>query len=306
MSHERILAFCTATPWAIEPVRGEHLAAILSARFSGDKATADEVAAAKEIAADRDRRRAKSKPKTVALLPVYGVLTHRADFFTDVSGMTSYETLGRQIDDAAADPNAEAIVLDVDSPGGTVYGVEQAALKIRAAAGKKKVIAVVNALAASGAYWLASQASEVVVSPDGEVGSIGVYQMHRDVSRAADASGVKVTYVKAGKHKTAGNPYEPLGPEAAGQLQKCVDDFYDLFVRAVARGRNVSLTRVREGFGEGGTVRAREAVAEGMADKIGALDDVLGRYGATSADYLASLQPDMSGVEIRRRRMRMG
>ena len=305
MRYERILAEATATPWVIEPARGERLAELLSARFSGQAATADEIAAAKEIASERDKRRAKSKPKAVALLPVYGVLSHRADFFTEVSGMTSYETLGRQINDAAAEPGVEAIVLDIDSPGGTVYGVEQAALKIRAAAGKKKVIAVVNALAASGAYWLAAQASEIVVSPDGEVGSIGVYQMHKDVSRAADAQGVKVTYVKAGKHKTAGNPYEPLGPDAAAQLQQGVDDYYDLFVRAVARGRNVSLTQVRTGFGEGGTVRAKQAVVEGMADKIGTLDDVLGRYGASAADYMA-LQPDRTDIEIRRRRMQMG
>jgi signal peptide peptidase SppA len=245
--------------------------------------------------------------------------------FDEVSGMVSTEKIGQAVDDATADPSVEAIVLDIDSPGGSVYGVESLALKIRAATDKKKLIAVSNSLAASGAYWIASNASEVVVSPDGEVGSIGVFQMHRDVSRATDAAGVKVTYVKAGKYKTAGNPYEPLSPESMGELQKGVDDYYELFVRAVARGRNVSLTKVREGFGQGGTVRAREAVAEGMADRISTLDDILSRYGVSAADLVPmASQADIGNpygakpaetapaakshaldVETRRRRLRM-
>lgn len=304
-TYDHIVAKVTAAPWAIEPTHGDRVVDILNARLAGEGPSADDVAAAKEIRESRDRQRKRAEPPRVALIAVHGVLTQRADWFTEMSGMASYDQIGRMVDEAAASPAVDAIVMDFDSPGGTVYGVEQCALKINAAAKQKKVIAVADSLAASGAYWLAAQASELVVAPDSEVGSIGVYLMHRDVSRAADARGEKVTYIKAGKYKTAGNPYEPLTPDGAAQIQSSVDDFYDLFVRAVARGRNATLTAVREGFGQGGMLRAKGAVAEGMADRVGSLDDVLSRYGATAADF-AQAADDRGGVEVRKRRLRLG
>lgn len=314
-TYDHVLAAVASTPWALEPARGREYAAILTRRVNGERATEQELAVAAAIRAERNLRKSKARPSSIALVALHGVMTQRADIFDQMSGMCSTLELERQIDEAASDPSIEAIVMDVDSPGGSVYGVEQLALKVRAAAEKKKVTAVVNSLAASGAYWVASNASELVVAPDGEVGSVGVYIMHREMSRALDAAGTKVTYIKAGKNKTAGNPHEPLTIDSAAELQKSVDDYYDLFVRAVARGRNATLTKVREGFGQGGTVRAKEAVAEGMADRIGTLDDVLGKYGLSVADVLPAAQSpadviyasnsDRSAVEIRRRRMQM-
>ena len=302
--YDRVIAAALGTPWAILPEKLQAIEVFLSRAGRGDTLTREEIEAAKQ----KPRHQAKP-PRGVGLIQVFGTITPRADWMSEWSGGTSAEAVGRAVDELAADPAAEAIVMEFDSPGGSVYGTEQLALKVEAAAKQKKVIAVVNSLAASAAYWVASNASEIVVSPDGEVGSIGVYLMHRDVSKATDTRGEKVTYIKAGKNKTAGNPHEPLTADAAAELQKGVDDYYDLFVRAVARGRNVSLTRVREGFGQGGTVRAKEAVAEGMADRIGTLDDVLGRYGLAAADITPvaeAAQPDRFAAEIRRRRLALG
>lgn len=303
-AYDHVLAAVVGQPWVIHPAHGDMLVSILNRRLAGEDATAGIVSAA-EIKAAREKNR-RTPPKNCALIAVHGPLTHRADWFTDVSGMASYETVGRMVDEAAADPGIDAIVMDIDSPGGSAYGVEQCAMKINAAAKQKKVVAVANCLCASAAYWLATQASELVVAPDAEVGSVGVYTTHTDVSRAVDAQGRKVTYIKAGKYKTAGNPHEPLGPDGMAQIQAGVDDYYDLFVRAVARGRNTTLSAVREGFGQGGTVRAKQAVAEGMADKIATLDDVLRPYGLTSADFTASAADDRAGIEVRKRRLRMG
>src|SRR5581483_8663120 len=96
---------------------------------------------------------------------------------------------------------------------------------------------VANTQIGSAAYWLASQAHEIVASPSSEVGSVGVYQLHRDVSKAMDAAGVKHTLVSAGKYKVEGNPYEPLAGEARDAVQQVVDDYYGMFVKAVADGR---------------------------------------------------------------------
>jgi signal peptide peptidase SppA len=216
--------------------------------------------------------------------------------------------LGAHLDELVADKSVEAIVLDVDSPGGSVYGVEELAMKIHAASKQKKIVAVANSMAASAAYWLAAQASELVVTPGGEVGSIGVYMMHRDVSRALDTRGEKVTLVSAGERKTAGHPYGPLEGVALDELQAGVNDYYDKFVRAVARGRNATLTAVREGFGKGGMVRAEGAVKAGMADRVATLDDVLKRWGVKASDLMPAAsdgeKPDYE-LELRKRKLRL-
>lgn len=298
-----LLAEAARIPWAILPEKGQAIAAALTRAANGTKADAATVAGA--VAA----KKAKPKPQrtSVAVLPIYGTITQRADFFTEWSGGASTDALGRHLDELVADDSVEAVVLDVDSPGGSVYGVEEFAKKVHEATKVKKVVAVANSVAASAAYWIASQASELVVTPNGEVGSIGVYMMHRDVSKAVEAAGHKVTFISAGEKKTAGHPYGPLDETARAELQGGVDDYYDKFVRAVARGRNATLTAVRSGFGQGGMVRAEQAVKDGMADRVATLDEVLRKWGVRAADLMPAAdggeKPDYE-VEIRKRRMR--
>src|SRR5207237_10294998 len=110
----------------------------------------------------------------------------------------------------------------------------------RAARGAKPITAAVNTMAASAAYWLASQADEVVITPSGLAGSIGVYLVHEDWSAANAQMGIDVTYISAGRFKTEANPDEPLSEDAKAALQAEVDDLYSLFVTDVATGRNPS------------------------------------------------------------------
>lgn len=281
--YDRILAHVAASPWAIEPAKGQVIAEFLSRKAAGETIPRAEVEVA--MAAARDRRpKGRSRSGSVALVPLYGVMTQRSDLFTEVSGLASTEAVGRQIDEAAADPAVEVVVIDIDSPGGQVYGTAELAAKVAAAASRKKVIAVANSLAASGAYYVAAQASEVIVTPSGQVGSIGVFRMHVDQSEALKQAGRVVTLVSAGERKTAAYPGLPLGPLGLAEIQNEIDDYYDQFVRAVARGRNATLTKVREGFGRGGMVRAEGAVREGMADRVATLGDVLARYGLSLTD----------------------
>lgn len=300
MRYERILAAVAATPWAIDPPKGHVIADILSRRESGFTATPAEIEAA--VAAEKQKPRGRS---SVALIPVYGVMTQRADAFDETSGMVSTDAVGRMIDEAAADPAVEAIVLSIDSPGGSVFGVEGLGQKIAAAAKSKKVVAVADSMAASAAYWIAAQASELVVAPGGMVGSVGVYMMHVDRSEEMRAAGRSVTFVSAGERKTAGNQYAPLDATGRDEMTKQVNAYYDLFVKAVAAGRGVSQTRVREGFGKGGMEVAGDAVKEGMADRVATLDSVLARYGSSAADHQAA-QPDRRELEIMELRHRMG
>jgi len=268
--------------WAILPEKLEAIAAFINLKVSGGASEPDVVAAIRSenaIAAARMQSLSAGTPGSVMVMPLYGVINQRGSGdFSGPSG-TSVQQFTQQFRQAVNDPNVKAIVIDVDSPGGSVSGVDELASEIFNARKQKKITAVSNCLCASAAYWLASQASELVVSPSSLTGSIGVYQAHEDDSEALAAAGVKVSLISAGKFKTEGNNTEPLGDDARSAMQGMVDDFYSLFTKAVARGRGVAVKAVVNGFGQGRVLTAQDAVKQGLADRIGTLDDVLSKYG---------------------------
>ena len=270
-----------STPWAVLPARGSVMLRVLLRRASGLRLSDWEVE--EVIGRDRDRyaaRRegdARMSGRGVAVLPIFGLLVHREHEAANVSGggMVSTEGIATAFRAVIADPQVGTIVLDIDSPGGSVFGVEELADVI--AASEKPVVAVANALAASGAYWIAAQANEVIVTPSGEIGSIGVYAVHEDISKAMEMEGITPTIISAGRYKVEGNPLAPFTAEARTAIQARVDDYYSAFVRAVARGRGVTPSAARGGFAEGRVVGAEEAVALGMADRIATLDETVAR-----------------------------
>ena len=179
------------------------------------------------------------------------------------------------------------------------------AAEIFKARGRKPIIAVVNSLAASAAYWIASAADEIVVTPGGQIGSIGVVAIHQEFSRMDERLGMTTTLISAGEFKTAGNEFEPLGEEAESAIQRRVNQFYAMFVKAVARGRGVDIGAVVRGFGQGRIVTARDAVKLGMADRVATLEDVLRgapRRGAT--DQATAPLAASDDLDFRRRRHR--
>ncbi len=182
------------------------------------------------------------------------------------------------IDHAVSQADTDAIIFDVSSPGGSVAGVPELAAKI--AACPLKTIASINPLAASGAYWLASQCKECTITPSGECGSIGVYMLQVDQSKMLEELGIKVSVIRAGKNKISNNPYEPFSDEGRAEMQRRVDDTYDMFIRDVATGRGMSMYSVRESYGDGSVFSAQTALSLGMVDKIQPLDSVIGRYGS--------------------------
>jgi signal peptide peptidase SppA len=207
-------------------------------------------------------------PSQIAVLPLFGPVQNR--------GWNGMDAFRAALASAVANPEVGAIVLDIDSPGGTYAGTPETAAAVRSAAAQKPVTAVVDSLAASAAYWIASQAGSVVVSPSADVGSIGVLSVHLDFSQMLEQDGVKPTIIRSVPYKAEGNPFEALSPEARANIQAEVDTAHEAFVRDVAAGRKVSMAKVREDFGKGRTVNAQRAVDLGMADRIGTMADVLG------------------------------
>lgn len=283
-----LLAEFYATPWALDPTIHAQMEMILERWAAGTRLTQDQIQAAVGTApqaiAQRRQQAAQASGGAVAVVPVYGVLTHRAYAAQSVSTtLTSTEGLSAQIQAAENNPEVSSIVLDVNSPGGSVFGVQEVGDTIYRARSTKPVIAVVNSIAASGGYWVASQATEVVITPSGMAGSIGAFMAHEDRSQKYAQEGIKRTYVHAGKYKVEGNDSGPLEGEALAYTQSMVDAFYSSFVRAVSRGRGVSVDIARgPDFGQGRMVMAKEAVTRGMANRIGTLEQVIAEQSKAS------------------------
>lgn len=281
MRHAILLSEVIRTPWAMMPDQLAVLASVL-VRWAADRPAAPEVMAAVQAdAAAVAARRGSASAMTaggIAVLPFYGIVTQRQTA-QDVSGpgTVSTQAFGAALRAAVADDTVSGIVIDIDSPGGSVFGVPELADAMRAARAQKPVYAVANSLAASAAYWVASQASQVYMSPAAQVGSIGVYAAHEDVSRALEAAGVKVTLVSAGKYKTEASPYEPLSTDARAHMQEQIEQYYGMFTRDVAAGRGVTVAQVREGMGEGRALVAGPAKAAGMVDGVATLDQVVAK-----------------------------
>lgn len=311
-----ILSYVAEQPWALRPVTLALAKAILLRKHLGGRLAPQEIEAAVGPRSERARDRfydpdsdeffaprwdgegeflgcrseTTGKPMrrdatVVAVLGVLGLISQRASQIDDISGPggTSIERLTARFRSALGDPAVKAIVLDVDSPGGGVYGVPELADEIRRSRGQKPIVAVANSLAASAAYWLASAAGELVVTPSGELGSVGVYAAHEDISKMLEGEGVTISLIYEGKYKVEGNPFEPLSEEARVEIQRNVKRYYDMFVRDLAKGRGVPVDAVRKDFGEGRVVGAGDAVERKMADRVDTLDETVRRVGSQRA-----------------------
>jgi signal peptide peptidase SppA len=218
----------------------------------------------------------------VSIVPLKGVITPQPSALSMLFGLPGGGGLSTFMADmraAVGDPETRAIVIDIDSPGGLVDLVPEAAAEVRDMRdnGGKPIVAVANTVAGSAAYWLASQAHEIVVTPSGEVGSVGVFTVHRDLSEAFAREGVKHTLVKAGNRKLDGNPYEGLSDDAQSSLQEDVNDHYAMFVRDVAAGRGVDVPKLDgQAFGGGRSYL-------GLADRVATLGDTVKRMASGHA-----------------------
>lgn len=219
----------------------------------------------------------------VGVVPVYGPIDQRTNAMLEKLGGTSTEEIGIAIDYLVADPAVSAIVLHIDSPGGSSYGVSELSDKIYAARQSKRIYAMSDSMAASAAYWIATAASQIIVTPGGDVGSVGVYAAHVDESKALEEEGLTVTLVSAGKYKTEFASTVPLSAEARANLQSQVDATYGKFLAAIKRNRGVTMDQARNDFGQGRVVNADQAVSMGMADRSMSMDDLMAKLTGGAA-----------------------
>lgn len=281
MRYPHVAEMLYGQPWCILPEKFDIITAAFERIRAGERITDPEVRAHIEAAGRRDPGGLRNAG-AVAVIPITGTIAQRGGALQDVSGGTSTEAVAGMLSQALADPGVSSILLDVSSPGGGTYGVQELAQQIYDARGSKPICAIANSMAASAAYWIACAADELVVTPGGEVGSIGAYMIYQDISRALDVEGVTTTIISAGKYKAEATGLTPLTDDATASLQERVDEVYDQFVSMVSKCRGVPVAQVRDGMGQGRLVSARNAVAQGMADRVATFDATVTRLSGRS------------------------
>jgi ClpP class serine protease len=303
-----VVSAIRSQPWAILP---DYLAAIeaiavraldddVLAKLAGDGHAAQVQHSLEAVAAlgtRLDGAKMSMVRNGTAIVPLIGAIYPRSNMVSASSGGTSLDTVMRDMRVAWASSDVERIVMLIDSPGGVVSGLGEAAETLRA--GRKPLVSFVTGVAASAAYWLGSQAGDIVLDRAASVGSIGVVAS-RTRQEAADSNGRRAYEIVS-----SGAPYkrpDPSTDEGRAAIQRDVDAVESVFVADVAAGRGVSEGVVREQFGKGAMVSAAEAVRVGMADRVGTLEGVLSEGSGVSRTKAAGSRLRASAeIETRRR-----
>lgn len=209
----------------------------------------------------------KNTNEKIALIRIYGPIGMNNSLPTEVTVS--------KLRMASANPEIKGILLEIVSPGGVVNDSDiiwREVMKIRSST--KPVVAFFNGFATSAAYHIATPANKIVATPATLTGSIGAIWMSYNVSGLSEKIGVKAVVIKSGSQKDMLSPFRPNTPEELKIAQDLIDESYENFVAAVAKGRKMNLAKVRN-LADGRIYSARQAVANGLIDKIGYFEDAV-------------------------------
>lgn len=230
---------------------------------------------------DRPARRAYEVIDGVAIIPVQGSLCQRVAGLDPWSGCVGYNQLEAKLEMAMSDDGVRAILWDHDSPGGEVAGCFDLSRKIAsysARNGGKPMVGAVNEQSCSASYALISACDEIYMPETGVAGSIGVWTMLVDLTRALDKDGIEVTMVRAGERKARGGPYERADKEAVSKLFAWVEGTRQQFASLVAENRNMPVDDVLAQ--EGDWFPGDEAMKHGLVNGIGPFEAIFERARA--------------------------
>jgi signal peptide peptidase SppA len=295
MKHLSFLAWAASQPWAMMPDAIAAYSAVLVSIAQGERPppivyngqTTDDRNAASAAA----RSTSSVSGGQIAVIPINGTIVPRMSQLDMCEEGTSTALIRSALADANANPQVAQILMPINSPGGSVYDVPELAAEI--ASNPKPVVAFAQTLAASAGYWLGCAAGEMYAAPSAEVGSIGVWTAHQNVSEMLKARGIDITLITAGKYKVEGNPFGALPEDAKAFMQSRINDYYSMFTKAVAKSRKVGIDAVRDGMGQGRVLGAAGAAAENMIDGVMTLDQVIAKM---QKNIRAGAKPAQSAV----------
>jgi capsid assembly protease len=289
----RAFLYAAEHPWAITEGALETILAIAQRENLNPEAVAAELGRPLQNTHSVEMR------GDVAVVPIVGPIFRYANLFTSISGATSTEMVGLDFSTAVKNPMVRSIVLNIDSPGGEAAGINELAGMVAGARGVKPVTAYVGALAASGAYWIASAAESIVIDPTAALGSIGV--VTAVTKRDAKPGEKRYAFVSS---QSPLKQADPETDEGKASIQSYVDRFAAEFIASVAQHRGVSVDKVATDFGRGDILVGTDAIKAGMADRLGSLESVIAEqrsktvsfYGGTAAKSQTERKPMSEAV----------
>lgn len=270
------------SPWAISPSKLSEIRSIYSAHLRGEKIDWKGMEARVGLMISEPDEPYQIM-NGVAVIPIHGVLSKGASFFSFLFGRASMKQIGMAFAAALDDQAVNAILLDVDSPGGTVDGTEELAEQIFQARGIKPIVAYTDGTMASAAYWIASAADKIFISGDTvEVGSIGVVATHIDYSEQDKQYGEKWTEITGGHYKRLASGHKPLSDDGASYIQGQVDYLYAAFVNTIARNRGVDEKRSLA-MADGKIFIGTQAIEAGLVDGVSTFSDLVDQAAGVAA-----------------------
>jgi len=260
----RALELAASQPWLMLPDALDNLLTI-----------SDRMGDPLALATKRGERLEETRKVTlrgnVAVVPVIGPIFRYANLFTEISGATSTQVLGSDIQRALDDPKVKSIVLNIDSPGGVASGINELAELIYQGRSRKRIVAYIGGIGASAAYWIASAAHEIIIDEASLAGSIGVVvEAVIDDEKASGRTRYQIV------SRNAPNKRPDLGTEEGrAKLGETIDALGEVFVGKVARNLNVAADKVPEMGDHGGIRVGADAVKHGLAHRVGALESLI-------------------------------
>jgi signal peptide peptidase SppA len=263
------------SPWAIQPDKLLEIRGIYATHLRGEKISQDTIKAieARTGQALVNDRQSYQVQDGVAIIDISGVLAKKMNLFSQISGGASSEVIGNDIRAALNDSAIHSIILNIDSPGGTVDGTQALAQTILAARDSKPIVALADGVMASAAYWIGSAAQAVYIADNTTaVGSIGVVAAHQDISVAQEKAGIKTTEIAAGKYKRIASSYAPLSADGKQSIQDQVDYLYSVFVSDISKNRGVSTDTVLKNMADGRMFIGQQAIDARLVDGVSTMD----------------------------------
>lgn len=289
-AYSSITDYLCTSQWAILPEMLDTIHSIVAARVNDEKLSIKDIEA-KIDKSDESDIGAYTTDSGVRVIPINGTISKRMNLFSRVSGGASVEGLKDEIEEAITNEDVKSILLDIESPGGSVDGPFELSDFIYGSRGTKPIHAFANGLMASAAYLIGSAADKIIGTQTAQIGSIGVITKHTDYSRRNEQAGVTKTVISSGKYKAVGSDNKPLSKEDEKYIQDKLDYFYTLFVNAVARNRGVSAETVLSDMADGRVFIGQQAIDAGLMDEIGTIEtslEQISSYGGIEMNIEAS------------------
>ncbi len=277
MNLPHIISKVLREPWLITEQRHHAIMAVLEGKLGGEFRTMQDYGDMEEDDSDRcDYREFQlGNGGTLAVIPIHGIVGKHLSSLEMACGGCSLDTIQSQLKTVASSSRITRVLLDINSPGGTVVGTPETAALVAKVNQSKPVWAFTDSDCCSAAYWIASQASAVYTAESSEIGSVGVRMVLLDVTRELEMEGIKVNAIYSGKYKLLGASFKQLEADERDMLQAESDRIHGDFMDAIRSNRSVEQSAM-----QGQIYSGEEAVGVSMSDGVVEdLDEVIDMMG---------------------------